>query len=307
MRGLLLAGSRSVWLREKAMRRAFVRRAVSRFMPGETLEDALGAARSLKEQKLSTILTCLGENVKDAAEAEAVARHYLDAIDIVSASGLDAEISVKLTQLGLELSPELAFTNLTSIASRAAEKKNRVWIDMEEARYTNATLAIFRRLRQERTNVGVCLQAYLRRTPVDLEDLLPLGPAIRLVKGAYLEPPELAFPEKSTVDANYFSLAQRLLSPEARSTGTWAAFGTHDRVLIRRITTHAGSTAVPRGGYEFELLYGIRTEEQTRLAGEGHRVRVLVSYGSYWFPWYMRRLAERPANVLFVAKSLLGA
>src|SRR5262249_1697476 len=153
--------------------------------------------------------TCLGEQVTDAGEAEGVARHYLEAIDIVSGAGLDAEISVKLTQLGLDLSPESALTHLASIAERAGTKKNRVWIDMEETKYTDLAPDIYGRLRRERGNVGVCIQSYLRRTAADLDALIPLGPSIRLVKGAYLEPPELAFPGKIDVDASYFSLAQR--------------------------------------------------------------------------------------------------
>jgi len=306
MRDALLAGSRSVWLRERAVRLGFVKRAVSRFMPGETLDDALGAARALASRKLSVVLTCLGENVTSLAETEGVARHYLEAMEAARAAGLDVELSVKLTQLGLDLDAGLALSHVDRIAARAAELTQRLWIDMEDSRYTEGTLDLYRKLRRARPNAGLCLQSYLRRTAADLETLIPLGSAIRLVKGAYNEPAAMAFPEKRDVDESYFALAKRLLSEEARRLGCYAAFGTHDRNLIRRIEEEAARAKAPREAFEFELLYGIQTGEQARLAASGTRVRVLISYGSFWFPWYMRRLAERPANVLFVARRMFG-
>ncbi|MBI3449673.1 MAG: proline dehydrogenase family protein [Acidobacteria bacterium] len=305
-RSALLAGSRSVWLRERAVKLGFVRRAVSRFMPGETLDDALGAARALASRKLSVVLTCLGENVTSLAETDGVARHYLEAMEAARAAGLDVELSVKLTQLGLDLDAGLALTHVDRIAARAAELRQRLWIDMEDSRYTERTLDLYRKLRKARPNAGLCLQSYLRRTAADLESLIPLGSAIRLVKGAYNEPPDIAFPVKRDVDESYFALSKRLLSEEARRAGCYAAFGTHDRDLIRRIEEEAARVKAPREAFEFELLYGIQTGEQARLAGSGTRVRVLISYGSFWFPWYMRRLAERPANVLFVARQMFG-
>lgn len=307
MRSVLLAGSRSSWLRERAVKLRFVRRAVSRFMPGETLDDALSAARALGGRRMGAILTFLGENITDAAEADAVARHYLDAIEKVREAGLDAEVSVKLTQLGLDLGPDLALAHVDRLAARAGDHGKRLWIDMEDSRYTGATLELYRRLRQGRSNAGLCLQSYLRRTAADLESLIPLGAAIRLVKGAYKEPAEVAFPRKRDVDESYFALARRLLSEEAGRAGVYAALGTHDTELIRRIAAHALSAGVSKDRYEFELLFGIQTAEQARLTEEGQRVRVLISYGSFWFPWYMRRLAERPANVLFVLRNLAGA
>jgi proline dehydrogenase len=304
LRTTLLAASQSLWLREKAMNLPFVRRAVSRFLPGEELDDALSAARALRDRGLTAVLTRLGENVSDPAEAEATTRHYLEVLRRVGEEGLDAEISVKLTQLGLDLGAEQAHANLARIVAAAAAERNRVWIDMEDSRYTDATLDMFRRLRGERDNTGVCVQSYLRRTPTDLDRLIGLGASVRLVKGAYMEPAVVAFPRKHDVDESYFALASRLLSEDSRRAGVWAAFGTHDRRLIRRIAAHAASGGVPRDGFEFELLYGIQTSEQLRLASEGYRVRVLISYGDSWFPWYMRRLAERPANLLFVVRNL---
>ncbi len=307
LRSVLLAGSQSVWLRRQATRHGSVRRAVSRFMPGETLDDALRAATALRELRIGTILTHLGENVTDRAEAEAVTRHYVQMAERVRSAGLDAEISIKLTQLGLDVSPDLAHDNLSCIARRAHQLGNRIWIDMESSAYTDATLAVFRRVRPSQDNVGVCLQSYLRRTSSDLETLLPLGAPIRLVKGAYDEPRRIAFRSKREVDQSFFALAARLLSEEARRAGVWLAVGTHDPMLIRRVQALAASQGVARDALEYAMLYGIQRPEQLRLAREGYRIRVLISYGAHWFPWYMRRLAERPANVLFAVRGLLGA
>jgi proline dehydrogenase len=307
MRSLLLAGSESRWLRAQATRRAFVRRAVSRFMPGESLEDALGTAPALKEDGIGLVLTRLGESVSDATEADAVAAHYLDALERIRATSVAAEISVKPTQLGLDIEPQRCLAHLRALAGRAAALGNFVWIDMEQSRYVDATLDLTRRVRAEHANVGVCLQAYLFRTAQDVERLLPTGAGIRLVKGAYREPPAIAFPRKRDVDANYLTLVHRLLADDARKAGVRAVFGTHDPLLLRAIVDHAAALGLPARAAEFHLLYGIQRSAQQRLAQAGHTVRVLVSYGSYWFPWYMRRLAERPANVLFVAKSLVRA
>jgi proline dehydrogenase len=306
MRTALLAGSRSTWLRERATRYGFVRRSVSRFMPGERVEDGLGAAESLRPRGIATILTQLGENITDLSEGGDVTRHYLEVLERVSASGLDAQISVKLTQLGLDQDKERCFANLMTLVERAVALRNFVWIDMESSEYVDPTLDQFRRARATSDRVGVALQAYLRRTPADLESLLPLGPAVRLVKGAYREPPELAFPRKRDVDEAYYSLATRFLSQPAMPAGAFLGIATHDGVLIERVRRLlAGAPASPER-YEFEMLYGIQRPLQNRLVDQGCRLRVLISYGDYWFPWYMRRLAERPANVLFVVRSLLA-
>lgn len=305
MRGALLWASQNRWLRERATRYGFVRRSVSRFMPGEEITDALAAARKLEDQGLGTVLTHLGENVSTAAEAESVTRHYLEALDRVRAASLHTEPSVKLTHLGLDLSHELCQANVEKII-QAVGDGSIVWIDMESSPYVDATLDLYRRLRQTYSNVGVCLQAYLFRTAGDLASLIALGPAIRLVKGAYLEPPSLAFSRKEDVDENFFTLAQKLLSAEARKAGVRAAIATHDRKLIHRVEELARSDGLTRGDFQFQMLYGIQSAEQLRLARNGWRSGVLISYGTFWFPWYMRRLAERPANVTFVIKNLLG-
>jgi proline dehydrogenase len=307
MRSVLLAGSESGWLRAQATRRAFVRRAVSRFMPGESLEDALGTAPALAPDRIGLVLTRLGESVTDAAEADEVAAHYREALEKIRARRVDAEISVKPTQLGLDIDAARCLARVRDLAARAASLGNFVWIDMEQSRYVDATLDLTRSVRAQHANVGVCLQAYLFRTAQDLERLLPTGAGIRLVKGAYREPAEIAFPRKSDVDGNYLTLARRLLADDARRAGGRAVFGTHDTRILHAIAAHAASIGLRERDAEFHLLYGIQRAEQQRLARAGHTVRVLVSYGSYWFPWYMRRLAERPANVLFVARSLFRA
>ncbi len=302
VRRLLLAGSQNRWLQRQAMRRGFVRKAVSRFMPGETLDDAVAAARELETHGLGTILTHLGENVTERAEADAEAEHYLDVIE--RSASLDCEVSVKLTQLGLDLDPERPHRHLIRLIERAAELKRTIWIDMEGSAYTERTIEVYRRLRRVHPNVGVAIQAYLRRSRADVESLLPLGAAIRLVKGAYREPASIAFASLAEVNENYFALARLLLAPEARGAGARLVAGTHDTRLIARINEYAEATGVPRGAFEYAMLYGIRRDEQERLARSGYPTRVLISYGSSWFPWYMRRLAERPANLMFVAKSL---
>ena len=284
---------------------SLVRRSVRRFMPGERLDDALLAAGDLHRAGIPVLVTRLGENVEDASQAEEVAAHYLSAFDQVKASGLDAQVSVKLTQLGLDQDVELCRSHVARLVEKArAVGGGTLWIDMESSEYVDRTLDVYRRLREGGAAVGVALQAYLRRTPADLDGLLPLGPAVRLVKGAYREPPDRAFPAKRDVDEAYFRLAELLLSERARAAGTFAAFGTHDMALVRRIQEAAGRLKAPRTAYELEMLYGIQRAEQLRLARDGERMRVLISYGDYWFPWYMRRLAERPANVWFVVKSL---
>jgi proline dehydrogenase len=307
MRSALLAASESRWLRRQAPQMGFVKKAVRRFMPGERVEDAIAAALDLRPQGITAVLTKLGENVTEWAVAVDVAVHYQDVLAKIAASGLDCQISVKLTQLGLDVDRERCFEHLRLLAERALPYGNVVWIDMEQHAYVDVTLELYRRVLAELPNVGVCLQAYLYRTAADLASLIPLGGGVRLVKGAYLEPATIAYPKKSDVDENFLKLAQQMIGPEARASRFRAVFGTHDPRLIRAIQEHAASTGVARDGFEFALLYGIQRGEQLRLAQEHARIRVLIAYGDYWFPWYMRRLAERPANVLFVARSMFSS
>ena len=306
MRTLLLAGSESRWLRQHAPNLPFIRKAVTRFMPGERLEDALAAAATLRELRIGTVFTELGENVTDASQADAVTSDYTEALTKIAANGLDCHISVKLTQLGLDIDTTRCYANLRALAAHANAQNTFVWIDMEQHTYVDATLEMYRRVLQEFANVGVCLQAYLYRTASDLRSLMPLAGGIRLVKGAYREPPDVAMPKKRDVDDNFLALAKLMIGRDASAAGLRAVFGTHDTRLITAIQRQMDDNRLSRDSAEFHLLFGIQRAEQIRLARDGYRVRVLISYGEQWFPWYMRRLAERPANVWFVAKSIFS-
>jgi len=303
-RRLLLAMSTNAWLRERATKTAFVRRSVSAFMPGERLEDAMAAAAVQEQQHVDTIFTRLGENLTRIEEAEEVTLHYLDVLDQVQRAGLRAQISVKPTQLGLDLDKELCFRNLQRLVDRAEERGNFVWIDMEGSPYVDPTLDLFRRARARSARIGIAIQAYLYRTADDVESLVPLGAAIRLVKGAYLEPASVAYPKKSDVDENFYTLSCRLLAADAQKAVGLLHMATHDPVLVDRLTAFIDAHNVPRGAYEFAMLYGIQRSLQQRLVASGRPLRVLIAYGEYWFAWYMRRLAERPANVMFVVKNI---
>lgn len=307
IRKALLAASTNPWLREQATRRAFVRKSVSRFMPGERVEDAIGAAARLKSDRITTILTRLGENLTSLDEAEEVTQHYIDVLDRIRQAGLDGQVSVKPTQLGFDLDPAICTRNLLRIIEHADRTgATPVWIDMESSPYVDPTLALFRAARERSRGVGVALQAYLYRTARDLEDLLPLGPAIRIVKGAYLEPADVAYPNKPDVDENYYRLCARLLDEDALRDGSLLHIATHDIGLADRLARLIDERRVPTTGYEFAMLYGIQRAQQQRLAETGRRLRVLISYGEHWFPWYMRRLAERPANIGFVLRNMIG-
>ncbi len=302
LRRALLWASTNPFLAERLPRYGFVKRATRRFMPGEQLSDALSAARDLAEAGLASTLTLLGEHLTADSQADEVRDHYLTVLERIAELGLDAEISVKPTQVGLDFSSEGAHARLLSLM-RATE--SRVWIDMESSEHVDATLDIFRGLRQEGDNVGVCLQSYLRRSLADLESLLPLDPSIRVVKGAYREPPEVAFPSKGDVDRNFVKMTALLLRANAAGTTATTMVATHDPRMIAEAGRLAYELGVDKRAYEYSMLFGIAEREQRRLALSGHRVRVLVSYGSAWFAWYMRRLAERPANLWFVAKQLV--
>jgi proline dehydrogenase len=306
MRKALLAASTNPWLRDRVTKYGFVRRSVTRFMPGERIEDALEAAKELKALGITTILTRLGENLTKADEAEEVTQHYLDVLDKVAAAGLDAHISIKPTQLGLDFDRAMCERNLDRLLARAEARNNFVWIDMEGSPYVEPTIELFKRSRTKSARVGIALQAYLYRTPKDVEALVPLGPAVRIVKGAYLEPPQIAYPKKTDVDRAYHTLCTRLLSREAQTAGALLHIATHDIPLADRLLAYIRQNKVARTAYEFAMLYGINRQQQLRLARDGERLRVLISYGEYWFPWYMRRLAERPANIWFVVKNMFG-
>jgi proline dehydrogenase len=305
LRKLLLWGSENPFLTQRLARLGFVQRAVRRFMPGETSEAAVEEAVRLSESRITSVLTLLGEKVTDATEASEVARHYQGVLEEIANRGLEAEISVKLTQLGIDIGADVAEANLETILATAEERGQFVWIDVESSGYVDQTLDLYRKARSRHLNTGVCLQAYLYRTTEDLAALLPLNPSIRLVKGAYAEPSEVAFPRMRDVDRNYLELAKTLLD-EVRPAGVRAAFATHDERLIQGIEKEAAERGIARGDLEFQMLYGIGIAQQKALAAKGYRVEVLISYGTAWFPWYMRRLAERPANLWFVMRKMVS-
>jgi len=303
-RETLLWASRSEWLGRQFQRRSFSRRAARRFIPGEDLAAALAAAQSLEPHGITSLVTLLGENVSTASAAEQVTQHYLAAMDQIKERGLNCQISIKLTQLGLDLGDQACAQHLDRLITRAAEQRTRVWVDMEGSEYVGRTMDLVLAARQKHENVGVCLQAYLHQVGADLERVMAAGMAVRLVKGAYKEPAEIAIQRKRDVDAHYLKLATRVIDGLVAGAGGFPAFGTHDMNLVAQINQMAAAKGVARDSYEFEMLYGICREHQLALAAAGNQMRVLISYGTAWFPWYMRRLAERPANVWFVVKNL---
>jgi proline dehydrogenase len=306
MRWLLLWMARNRWLRDHLPRLWFARRAVRRFMPGESVEPALEAAVGFQIEGIGSLFTRLGENLTDIAEADEVAAHYLGVMDEIHGRKLDGEVSVKLTQLGFDLDVERAFEHASALAARAAQDAKTLWIDMEGSEYAEGTVAFYERLKAIHPNTGICLQAYLRRTAADIQRLLPLDPEIRLVKGAYAEPATIAYGSRHDVDTNYVALAVTLLEAGHRGGHVRLGLGTHDVRLIEQIAEHATALGLPRTAFEIQMLYGIRMDQQRRLAREGFLVRDLIAYGEAWYPWYMRRLAERPANVIFALRQIVG-
>ena len=305
MRKALLWASTNAWLRERAMRTNFVRVSVRKFMPGEQIEDAIAAAVALKPQGVNAIFTKLGENITQLSEAEDVYQHYLKVLDLIKKAGIDGEISIKPTQLGYDQDVEKCFDYCMKIL-RACEAQNTLfWIDMEGSVYTQGTIDLFKRLRQHSTKVGIAIQAYMIRTDKDLDELAALGSTIRMVKGAYLEPATVAYPDKPKVDEQYYKNCMRLLQPDADKPGALLHMGTHDTIIQDKMLKFIAENKIEKRRYEFAMLYGINTPRQLDLAKRGERIRCLVAYGEYWFPWYMRRLGERPANVWFVVKNML--
>jgi len=304
MRRLFLWAARNPWLKSRLPRFRFMKRAVRRFMPGETLASALDAAAPLEAAGIGTMYTRLGENLTSLAEADEVADHYIEVFDSIAARGYRGEVSVKPTQLGLDHDEDRTLAHLTRLAQKAADIGSYLWIDMEGSPYVEPTIRLYERLRAVQPRTGICLQAYLKRTPGDIERLRPLDPAIRLVKGAYDEPDAIAYRDKRQVDASYLSLAVDFLKT-GRGKPVRLGLGSHDVALIEQIAEQVAAAGVPRDGFEVEMLYGIRSREQYRLTKAGYRVQTLIAYGDAWYPWYMRRLAERPANVAFAIRSLL--
>ncbi len=300
MRALLLRLSESKRLAPLMMHNGASRRVARRFVAGETLDDAVEAAREVNRRLQLASLDLLGENVSDEAGARRAAEGYLAVFDRIAQERLDANVSLKLTQLGLDLSEELCLELLEKIVAHATSQGNFVRIDMEGSAYTQRTVEIAKRVRAKYTGVGTVMQAYLYRTEKDVQDLLATGCRLRLCKGAYKEPPDVAFPKKSDVDANYVKLMKTLLP-----SGIYHGIATHDPAMIEATKDFAREQNIKRDQFEFQMLYGIRADLQEKLVRDGFRVRVYIPYGVDWFPYFMRRLAERPANVAFFLRNLL--
>ena len=275
------------------------RRLAGRFIAGEKLDDAVRTVRQLNTEGFEVTLDHLGESVSDQAAAEEACRVYIGLLDRIAAEGLRSHISIKLTQLGLAISEDLAQRLLGAICQEAARHRNFVRIDMESSAYVDATLRVFRRTHAPRDVLGVVVQSYLYRSRKDADELLRDGVRIRLVKGAYQEPPEVAYPGKRDVDRNFVAIMQTLLL-----SGAYHGIATHDAHLVAATEAFARSHGLSAERFEFQMLYGIQRQLQRALLRQGHRVRVYVPYGSQWYAYFMRRLAERPANVLFILRQL---
>jgi len=271
-----------------------------RFVAGEELAEAVEAIRQLNRKKISASFDHLGESISSEAETREEVREYTRVLDSISENALDSNVSVKLTQLGLDISPQLCYENTREIVEAAARHQNFVRIDMEDSTKTDSTFEIFKRLRREFDNVGIVVQSYLYRTEKDVEVLLKIGARIRLCKGAYKEPPSVAFPEKKDVDANYIKLMKMLLP-----SGIYHGIATHDEKMLEATRQFASENGIAPDRFEFQMLYGVRRDLQEKLRDEGYRMRVYVPYGRYWYPYFIRKLAELPANVWFVLKNMM--
>jgi proline dehydrogenase len=300
LRALLLELAKSSRLRRWITSNGTTRRLAQRFVPGEDLAAAVEAARRSNQAGMTVSLDHLGENVLTREDAERARQAYTNALDRIAAENLNANVSLKLTHLGLDLGDEFCAQQLRIVTGRAAALGNFVRVDMEGSEYTDRTLRIVKQAHAETDAVGTVIQAYLYRSEKDIQDLLSIGCRIRLVKGAYKEPSEIAFPRKKDVDANYIKLMQLLIP-----SGIYHALATHDPNMIDATTRFAAERGIPKDKFEFQMLYGIRTDLQSRLVREGYRVRVYIPFGQDWFPYFMRRLAERPANLIFFAQNLL--
>ena len=301
-RSALIWLSRQEGLKEFATRFGFFRKLTTRFVAGETIDDAITYIRQINAENCTASFDHLNESVGSEAEAEREVTEYLNILAKITDTGIRSNVSIKLTQFGLGLDPELAYRNARRVVEEARNRGNFVRVDMEDSNVTQVTIDIFKRLRAEfdLNDVGIVLQSYLRRTYADAQDLIKLPARIRICKGAYNEPPEVAFPDKKDVDANYVKVMQLLLS-----SGTYHGIATHDPKMIDATIDFVQREGVGKEKFEFQMLFGIRRDLQRQLARDGYNVRIYVPYGKHWYPYFMRRLAERPANVWFVLKNVL--
>ena len=301
-RSALIYLSQKEGLKDFAARFRLFRKLTTRFIAGENIAEAVAAIREINRERCSASFDHLNESVANAAEAEGEVREYLRILEQIDETGINSNVSIKLTQFGLGLDPELAYRNARTVVAEAARRGNFVRVDMESSEVTQATIDIFKRLRSEfgLNDVGIVLQSYLRRTYDDAVELLKIPARIRICKGAYNEPPEVAFPDKHDTDNNYVRVMQLLLK-----SGIYHGIATHDPKMIAATIDFMKREGIGKDAFEFQMLYGIRRHLQHQLARDGYNMRVYVPYGKHWYPYFMRRLAERPANVWFVLKNLL--
>jgi proline dehydrogenase len=300
-RSALLYLARQEGLKDFASRFSLFKKMTTRFVAGEDIEEAIAAIRELNAHSCTASFDHLNESVSSVAETEGEVREYLSILKRIDETGINSNVSIKLTQFGLGIDPELAYKNARTVVAEAARRGNFVRVDMEQSAVTQVTIDIFKRLRAEfgLNDVGIVLQSYLRRTYADAEELLKIPARIRICKGAYNEPPEVAFPDKKDTDENYVRVMKLLLS-----SGTYHGIATHDPNMINATIRYARENNIGKEAFEFQMLYGVRRDLQEKLARDGYNMRVYVPYGKHWYPYFMRRLAERPANVWFVLKNM---
>ena len=300
-RNALLYLSRREGLKDFATRFRLFKKMTTRFVAGEDIEEAIATIREINEKGCTASFDHLNESVANASETEDEVREYLGILSRIDDTGISSNVSIKLTQFGLEIDPELAYKNARRIVEDAARRGNFVRVDMEASHVTQVTIDIFKRLRSEfgLNDVGIVLQSYLRRTFDDVQDILKIPARIRICKGAYNEPPEVAFPDKKDVDENYVRVMKTLLS-----SGVYHGIATHDPKMIEATIEYAQREGIGKEAFEFQMLYGVRRDLQVQLAKDGYNMRVYVPYGKHWYPYFMRRLAERPANIWFVLKNI---
>lgn len=308
LRHFFIALSKSPKMQELIVGVPVSRRMARRFVAGERLEEAIAAIRAVNANGILATLDYLGEHVHSEAEATANADEYIRALQAIKDANVQSGVSIKLTAMGLAVDDDFCYRNVRRIVAKAAEVRRFVRIDMEDSPVTDRTLAIYRRLRSDYDNVGLVMQAYLYRTQDDVRQLMAEGIAdLRLCKGAYDEPPAVAFQEKAEVDRNMVELIKIILAGQADHPGTYSAIASHDHMIINWTKAYAYNHHIPTDRFEFQMLYGIRRDLQQALADQGYRMRVYIPYGTRWYPYFMRRLAERPANVLFFLRALVGA
>ena len=300
-RSALIYLSRQEGLKDFATRFSLFRKLTTRFIAGEDIDEAVAAIKAINARGCSATFDHLNESVTSSAETEAEVREYQDVLARIDESGIDSNVSIKLTQFGLEIDPDLAYRNARRVVTEAVRRGNFVRVDMEGSNVTQSTLDVFKRLREEfgLNDVGIALQSYLYRTMEDARALLKIPARIRICKGAYHEPPEVAYPNKKDVDDNYVRVMQLLLS-----SAVYHGIATHDPKMIDATVDFAQREGIRKEQFEFQMLYGIRRDLQEQLARDGYRMRVYVPYGKHWYPYFMRRLAERPANIWFVMKNM---